>query len=205
LAQIELFRPAVLLAERTFERATAGSARDLEEKFWGLMRAGGCTVVHEISHPDEIAWADRVVLMEGGRVIVDGGPRESFSAAPPALASLLAPSTSFPVILRDGRIESPIGVWPMPELPFEGKGFALLHPADFELAAPGQESDFFVNVGEARFFGGRWEVRGTLTGGTILRVWLPPDQRIGRGKLLPLRLLRERMRLFPMSTDEESA
>lgn len=205
LAQIELFRPAVLLAERMFERASAGAADDLQEKFWGLMRTAGCTVVHEISHPDESAWADRVVLLERGKVVVDAPPREAYSAAPFSLASLLAPASSFPVILRNGQIESPIGFWKIATPPFEGKGFALVHPADFELAAPGEESDFFVNVGEARFFGGRWEVRGTLSGGTVLRVWLPPDQQIRRGKLLPLRLDPERMRIFPVEPEDESA
>jgi ABC-type sulfate/molybdate transport systems ATPase subunit len=205
LAQIELFRPAVLLAERLFERATAGVAQDLEEKFWTLMRAAGCTVVHEISHPDEIAWADRVVLLDRGRVVVEAQPREAFSAAPFSLASLLAPTSSFPVIIRNGQIESPIGFWKISDSPFEGKGWALVHPADFELAAPGEESDFFVNVSEARFFGGRWEVRGTLSGGTVLRVWLAPDQQIRRGKLLPLRLDPERIRLFPVEPQDESA
>jgi len=205
LAQIELFRPAVLLAERMFEGASAGSAGDLQERFWGLMRAAGCTVVHEIAHPDEIAWADRVVLLETGRVVVDAQPREAYSAAPFSLASLLAPTSSFPVILRGGQIESPIGFWNIQAPPFEGKGFALVHPADFELAGAGEESDFFVNVSEARFFGGRWEVRGTLSGGTVLRVWLPPEQQIRRGKLLPLRLDPERMRLFPVESEDESA
>ncbi|MFN2237932.1 MAG: ATP-binding cassette domain-containing protein [Thermoanaerobaculia bacterium] len=205
LAQIELFRPAVLLAERMFERASAGSADELEEKFWSLMRAAGCTVIHELSHPDEIAWADRVVLLERGKVVIEAQPREAYSAAPFALASLLAPTSSFPVIVRNGQIESPIGFWKISSPPFEGKGFALVHPADFELVGAGEESDFFVNVAEARFFSGRWEVRGTLSGGTVLRVWLPPDQQIRRGKLLPLRLDPERMRLFPVEPEDESA
>jgi ABC-type sugar transport system ATPase subunit len=201
LAQIELFRPAVLLAERMFERATAGAADELEEKFWSLMRVAGCTVVHEVSRPEEIAWADRVVLLERGQVVLEAQPREAYSAAPFALAALLAPTSSFPVIVRNGQIESPIGFWEISSPPFEGKGVALVHPADFELAAEGEESDFFINVAEARFFGGRWEIRGTLSGGTMLRVWLPPDQQIRRGKLLPLRLDPQRMRLFPLEDE----
>lgn len=202
LAQIELFRPAVLLAERLFAGASAGTLGDLGERFWRLMRSDGATVLHEISHPQEVAWADRVVVLDGGAVAADGTPREAFAAAAPELAALLAPSTSFPVLIRAGEVSSPLGSWPIEQPPFEGPGFALAHPADFALAGPGEESDFFLSVGEARFAEGRWEVRGAITGGMILRVWLPPDQRVRRGKLLPLRVSTRSLRYF---RDEEGA
>ncbi len=69
--------------------------------------------------------------------------------------------------------------------PARGEGVAFAFPgAGIDLA--GQESDLIAGVEEASFQNGRWMVRSILSGGYILRISLPPEVRLHKGKLLAL-------------------
>lgn len=200
LSQLVLLRPAVLMAERLFAEATSGTADALEDRFWRRLRAEGCTVIHEIAGPEEVGWADRAVLLEKGRIAAVGTPRELFHRAPTAeLAELIAPSTAIPIEIAGDHVESVIGSWEIPDPPFQGAGVAIARPWGFEIVAPGEESDFLFGIEEARFLGARWELTGMLTGSKILRVWVPPEFRPTRGKLLPMRFDRADLQLFPVA------
>lgn len=197
LAQLILLRPAVLLAERLFAGATSGTSDALQDRFWRRLRAEGATVIHEISHPAEIGWCDRVALIAGGRVLASGAPTEVVFRSPsPELAELVAPSTAIPVRIRGTTVESPIGSWDLPSAKFEGPGVAIGRPWDFSVAAAGEESDFLFGIEEARFLGPRWELTGILTGGTILKVWVDAETRPAKGKLLPMRFRPEALQVF---------
>lgn len=197
LAQIILLRPAVLLAERLFAGATSGTSDALADRFWRRLRADGVTVLHEISHPAEIGWCDRVALVAGGLVVAAGTPTEVVSRSPSAeLAEMVAPSTAIPVRVRGTTVEAPIGSWELASPAFEGPGVAIARPWDFSIAPPGEESDFLFGIEEARFLGPRWELTGLLTGGTILKVWVEPEVRPAKGKLLPMRFRSEALQIF---------
>lgn len=198
LAQIQLLRPAVLLAERLFERATAGTVDAIEDRFWRALRADGCTIVHEIARPEELGWADNALLVERGRIIASGTPRQVEASAPtPALAALFGPTSAIPVVVAGHDVRSPLGTWTVDHAPFEGTGLALAHPWDFTVATAGEESDFLFGIEEARFLGWTWELAGTVSGGTLLRVWADADVHPTRGRLLPMRFDPSRFRLFP--------
>ncbi|HEU5163633.1 MAG TPA: ATP-binding cassette domain-containing protein [Thermoanaerobaculia bacterium] len=202
LAQILLHRPAVLLAERLFAPATAGAADALEDRFWGQLRADGCTVVHEISRPEELGWADRAMLVDGGSIVATGAPRDLERAAPTAaLAALFGPSSVIPILVVGDEVRSALGNWTLEEPTFQGNGVALAHPWQFTRARVGEESDFLFGIEEARFLGWAWELSGLVGGATVLRVWVEADEHPSKGRLLPLRFEPARFRLFPSAED----
>lgn len=198
LAQILLLRPAVLLAERLFASATAGTADALEDRFWRQLRVDGCTVVSEVTRPEELGWASRALLMERGSIVASGSPRELEASAPsPGLAALFGPASAIPVAIAGTEVRSALGVWSVDPAPFQGNGVALAHPWDFSLPATGEESDFLFGIEEARFLGWAWELTGIVSGGTLLRVWVEAAARPSKGKLLAMRFEPSRFRLFP--------
>jgi len=91
-----------------------------------------------------------------------------------------------PVSVRGEVVESPIGSWNA-HVPFQGAGVALARPEDFSVAAPGEESDLIFGIEEASFRDGRWIAIGILTGSINLRVALPADFAVHKGRLIPLR------------------
>jgi ABC-type Fe3+/spermidine/putrescine transport system ATPase subunit len=193
LAQIELLRPAIVLIERLFAPLSPSDRAMLAPAFHEALRASGATVVSEVSSWSEVALCDRVTVLEEGRIVQLGTPADVYRAPVSRVAAeALGEVNAIPVIVRDGEADSPIGRWAVPGCGIEGSGFALLRPEDFEVAAPGEESDFILGIEEATFAEGSWKVRGLLSGGTVLCATLrtvvaPPLRRP-----LPLRFARER-------------
>ena len=73
----------------------------------------------------------------------------------------------------------------------------MIRPDDFSVAAPGEESDLIFSIEEASFYGGAWHVRGVLSGAFLLRVTIPGDVAIHKGKLIALRYDPARFTLLP--------
>jgi hypothetical protein len=91
-----------------------------------------------------------------------------------------------PITVHGNVVDSPIGSW-QANPGFEGPGVALARPEDFSVAAKGEESDLIFAIEEASFREGRWLATGILSGGINLRVSLPGDLAVEKGRLLPLR------------------
>jgi spermidine/putrescine transport system ATP-binding protein len=198
LAQILILRPAVFLAERLFAPATAGTPDQLEDRFWRQLRTDGCTVIHEITRPEELGWADRALLVDRGAIAGSGSPRDLERAAPTAdLAALFGPVSAIPLVIEGNGVRSAIGEWSVEAPSFQGNGVALAHPWHFAPAKPGEESDFIFGIDEARFLGWTWELTGIVSGATLLRVWVDAGQHPSKGRLLPLRFDPSLFRLFP--------
>jgi len=102
-----------------------------------------------------------------------------------------------PITIRGDAVDSPIGSWTVPGAPFQGEGVALVRPDDFSIAAAGEESDLIFGVEEASFREGRWLATGILTGPFDLRVALPGDFAVHKGRLVPLRFDSSRFVLLP--------
>ena len=79
----------------------------------------------------------------------------------------------------------------------QGSGVALARPEDFSIAAAGEESDLIFGIEEASFRDGRWIATGILTGAINLRVALPGDLAVHKGRLVPLRYDSSRFVLLP--------
>lgn len=197
-ARIELLRPAVLIADRLLEGVNASARANLADMFHRTLRVHGTTVVTAPSSREELATTDMLVALSDGRIVQSGSAAELF-ARPEDEAAAVATgdADAIPITIRGTEVESVIGSWEVDPPPFQGNGVALVRPADFAPARPGQDSDLIFGVEEAGFSAGRWIARGFLSGGVTLRVELPPGTDVHKGRLLALRYDPARFTLLP--------
>jgi ABC-type Fe3+/spermidine/putrescine transport system ATPase subunit len=196
LARIELLRPAVLLADRLLEQANPSALPQLADDLHRTLRVSGATVILAPSSSFELGLCDRLVVLDAGRVVQEGVPSHVYRAPENDGAAMATGEVNIvPVEIRGRVVESAIGAWELDAPPFSGSGVALAD--DFAVAARGEDSDLIFGVEEASFRDGRWHLRGILSGGLLLRVVMPGDATVHKGKLLPLRYDPSRFRLFP--------
>jgi ABC-type multidrug transport system ATPase subunit len=186
LARIEILKPAILVADRILEGVNP--SENLADEFYRTLRVMGTTVITAPSSIVELGAIDRVIVLDGGRVVQEGMPSEIYGNPRSEVAAAATGDVSVvPVTIRGNVVESIIGSWDVVPAPFQGNGIALIRPDDFSVAAPGEESDLIFSVEEASFYGGAWHVRGVLSGAFLLRVRIPGDVAIHKGKLMALR------------------
>lgn len=204
-ARIELLRPAILVADRILETVNPSARSSMADALYRLLRVIGCTVIAAPASRGELAFMDRVVVLEAGTLSRSGSPAEVFRA-PGSHAAAVASgeADAIPVTIRGGEVTSPIGVWTLDPPPFQGDGVALVRPDDFSVARPGEESDLVFGVEEAGFDSGRWIAHGLVTGGVSLRVALDRDELVHKGRLLALKFDPRRFTLVPEAREPSS-
>ena len=197
-ARIELLRPAIVVADRWLERVNSSALEAMADMVYRTMRVMGSTVISAPATRAELAFSDRVVVLENGRIAQSGTAAEVF-ARPVSEAGAVATGEvdAIPITISGKTVESVIGAWEVDDPPFQGSGVALVRPGDFSPAGPGEDSDLIFGVEEAGFANGRWMAIGVLSGGVTLRVELPRDLAVHKGKLLALRYDPSRFRLLP--------
>jgi energy-coupling factor transport system ATP-binding protein len=108
IAGVLAMRPEVLVLDESTAMLDPLGRREVLEVAHRLNRGEGVTVVAITHHMDEAVNADRVVVMEGGRVALEGTPREVFAQVErlrelqmdvPQVAQLAARLPEFPVVL----------------------------------------------------------------------------------------------------------
>ena len=174
-------------------------SENLADEFYRTLRVMGTTVITAPSSIVELGAIDRVIVLDGGRIVQEGMPSEVYgNPVSEAAAAATGDVSVVPVTIRGNVVESIIGSWDVNPPPFQGNGIALIRPDDFSVAAAGEESDLIFSVEEASFYGGAWHVRGVLSGAFLLRVTLPGDLAIHKGKLMALRYDASRFTLLPV-------
>jgi ABC-type Fe3+/spermidine/putrescine transport system ATPase subunit len=188
LARIELLRPAILVADRLLEGLNPSAATATSDAFYRTLRVMGTTVISAPANANELGMTDRLVVLDKGHVVQsDFAPRIYRNRGSEAAAAATGDVNVIPITIREKQVESPIGSWPVPDATFDGNGIALARPEDFSIAGKGEESDLIFGIEEASFREGRWIATGILTGGLNLRVSLPGDAAVHKGRLIPLR------------------
>jgi ABC-type multidrug transport system ATPase subunit len=196
LARIEILKPAILVADRILDGVDA--SENLADEFYRTLRVMATTVITAPSSIVELGAIDRVIVLDGGRIVQQGMPSEVYgNPRSEAAAAATGDVSVVPVTIRGTVVESIIGSWTVDPAPFQGNGIALIRPDDFSVAAAGEESDLIFSVEEANFYGGAWHVRGLLSGAFLLRATLPGSLAIHKGKLLALRYEASRFGLLP--------
>jgi ABC-type sulfate/molybdate transport systems ATPase subunit len=151
-------------------------------------RVLGTTVISAPASRVELGLADRLAVLDRGRVVQEGLASEVYASPVNAAAAMATGEVNLiPVTIRGNEVESPIGAWNVDAAPFQGDGVALVRPDAFAVAATGEESDLIFSVEEASFHDGRWHLSGLLRATLILRVTLPGEVTVHKGKLLALR------------------
>jgi ABC-type sugar transport system ATPase subunit len=198
VARIEVLKPAILVADRILESVNLSEGVDLSDELYRTLRIIGTTVITAPSSLVELGTTDRVIVLDTGRIVQEGIPSEVYGdPGTEAAAAATGDASVVPVEIRGSVVESIIGSWEVDAPPFQGSGVALIRPDNFSVAGPGEESDFIFSVEEASFYGGAWHARGLLRGAFSLRVTLPGNVSIHKGKLMALRYDPTRFRLLP--------
>ena len=197
LARIELMRPGIVVADRLLEHVNPSIVADVADDFYRTLRVLGATAIVAPSSAVELGMVDALVVLDAGRVVQQGVASHVFRRpATEAAARATGEINVVPVTIRGREVESVIGAWTVDAPPFEGAGVALARPDDFVVARAGEESDVILAIEEASFYDGAWHARGILTGATMLRVTLPRDAEVHKGKLIALRYDATRFRLI---------
>ena len=187
LSAIDLLKPAVFLAARLLAHAEVGASTRMADDFFRLLRSIGTTVINEPAHSFELGLSDRALVLDRGKVIQQGTPKEIFDFPATEAAALASGEVNLiPVIVAAGEIRSPIGTWKATETLPDGPAVAIARPTAFRQVAPGEESDLILGIEEAGFYEGAWHIRGFISGAQLLRVTLSADQPLHKGRLIAL-------------------
>jgi len=187
LARIELMRPGILLVDRVLENLNPSAVSRVADDFYRTLRVMGATVISAPASFAEVGVMDRMVVLDRGRIVQEGAPSAVYRRpVSEAAAAATGEVNIIPITVRGDVVESLIGSWSA-TASFQGAGIALARPEDFSVAAAGEESDLIFGIEEASFREGRWTATGILTGGFNLRVTLPGDFAVHKGRLIPLR------------------
>jgi ABC-type sugar transport system ATPase subunit len=188
LARIELLRPGILLADRLLDRCNPSELLRIADALYRTLRVMGTTVIAVPAAMLELGFADRAVVLDRGRVVQEGSPAAIFSRPGTEAAARSSGDVNvIPISVRGGVVESVIGSWSVNPPPFEGNGVALARPGAFTIAAAGEESDLIFGIEEASFEERGWMLSGLLSGAVPLRILVPAEAKVHKGKLLPLR------------------
>jgi len=197
MARIELLRPGIVVADRMLEHVNPSALSDVADRIYRTLRVIGATVISAPATRVELGLTDRVIVLDAGRLVQDGSPAAIYRhPASEAAARATGEVNVIPIEVRGSDVESAIGSWTATAR-FQGAGIALCRPEDFSVAPPGEESDLIFGIEEAVFRDGRWMATGILTGGINLRVALPVETAVHKGRLIPLRYDSARFILLP--------
>ena len=93
-----------------------------------------------VTHDPEEAMfmADRILVMNEGRVVQDGTPVETyFEPVDPFVASFFGPVNRFDGIVENGQISTPLGTFDAPDFAETNKVQVLIRPEGLRLAERG--------------------------------------------------------------------
>lgn len=79
IAGILAMRPRVIVLDEPTAMLDPSGRSEVMQTVQRLNREEGITILHITHHMDEAVLADRVLVMEGGRLVLQGTPREVFS------------------------------------------------------------------------------------------------------------------------------
>jgi ABC-type sugar transport system ATPase subunit len=188
LARIELLRPGIVVADRLLEHLNPADVVPISDQLHRTFRIMGTTVVSAPANFAEQGHTDSVIVLRDGRIIQEGTAAHVYAQpADEAAAHATGDVSVVPIVIHGNEVQSVIGNWTMAEAPFQGTGVAVIRPESFSIATKGEESDLIVSIEEASFLNGRWLVTGLLSGSVSLRLSLPGDVSVHKGKLMPIR------------------
>lgn len=79
IAGVIAMRPKCIVLDEPTAMLDPAGRREVIKTVRALNRDYGITVVHITHYMDEAAKADRVIVIDGGKILLDGAPREVFS------------------------------------------------------------------------------------------------------------------------------
>lgn len=156
LARALAREPAVVLLDEPFSGLDQGLRAEIRDMALDALRAAGTAaliVTHDAE--DALLTADRLALMQDGRILQSGTPEEVY-AGPVSLAAarLTGDADALPAMVSAGVARTAYGEVPAPGRP-DGPALVMARPEAFRPDDAGLE----VSVAQRRFAGGALRLR----------------------------------------------
>ncbi|MGL4443568.1 MAG: ABC transporter ATP-binding protein [Alsobacter sp.] len=138
LARAVAPRPGVILMDEPFSNLDRRMRDAVREETVALLREMGATTVIVTHDPEEaMRIADRVVLMRRGEIVQAGTAVELYrQPVDLAAARFFCDFNETEGVVRGGRADSPLGIYPAPHLP-DGPAVVCVRPQAIRLRAAG--------------------------------------------------------------------
>lgn len=173
--------PRILLMDEPFSSLDGRLREQVRRRTIDLLRELGTTTVVVTHDADEaLRIADRIALLNEGAVVQVGTPQELyFRPASMFAARFFSDVNELPATVRDGRLETPLGVFNVPAMPASLAARVCIRPEHVRIAAG--PTAVAGRVLRSEFRGEAEHVVVTVDGvATPLRL-----RTSGRGDLLP--------------------
>jgi iron(III) transport system ATP-binding protein len=128
--------PALVLLDEPFTALDAGLRGEVRAQVRAALRAAGATAVL-VTHDQQEALgeADVVAVLDGGRIAQAAPPRTVYAEpVDPVVGAFVGEAVVLPATARAGRVETVLGVLPVPGAPPDGRGRVLVRPEQLRLA-----------------------------------------------------------------------
>jgi energy-coupling factor transport system ATP-binding protein len=112
LAGILAMQPACIILDEATAQLDPAGRQEVLTLLRRLNREQGITILHITHHMDEAGLADRVLVLDGGRIILDGAPGAVFAdvARIKELGLGLPPLTELFALLKQDGFDLPSGI-----------------------------------------------------------------------------------------------
>ncbi|MEM7690631.1 MAG: ABC transporter ATP-binding protein [Pseudomonadota bacterium] len=140
LARAMAPQPRVLLMDEPFASVDIVLRRALRRDCRILLRERETTTILVTHDPDEaLDIADRIAVMEGGRIVQFGTPQELYNApAAPSVGAMFGGAQIVRAVVKEGCFESAFGRWPRECALGEGAGQSMTDGESVDLLVQGR-------------------------------------------------------------------
>ncbi len=151
--------PAAMLLDEPFASVDVTRRRELREEARRALKAAGVVTLVVTHDPDEaMEIADRIAVMEGGRIAQCAAPDELYANPASALvASLFGEAQRFPAVIDDGAAVMAYGSLPAENFSQGMAAEVIVRPEAVTLELADGANDAF-RIGDIRFLGRDWLV-----------------------------------------------
>jgi iron(III) transport system ATP-binding protein len=132
-------RPGVLLMDEPFSNLDRRMRDEIRDETVAILSETGATTILVTHDPEEaMKIADRIVLMRAGRIVQEGTAEAIYRRPADILAArFFCDFNEVEGVSQGGRVETPIGFFPAPELPDGTNAVICIRPQGVRLTAEG--------------------------------------------------------------------
>lgn len=192
LARAIALKPAVMLMDEPFSNLDINLRFAVREETRRILRSEGSAtllVTHDAEEATQLA--DRIVLLDRGRVVQAGAPEDFyFRPATPFAARFFGETTSLGGLVGRGELVCPLGRWPAAPGAREGPVEIVVRDQAFLFRRPAAEEmghcrRLEARILESRMLGGRRVTDFTIGGDEVFRAFHRITTRLQFGEVRP--------------------
>jgi iron(III) transport system ATP-binding protein len=134
-------KPRVLFLDEPFSGLDVTRRAQVRQQTLNILKDTGVATLMVTHDPEEaMSMADRILVMNEGRVVQDGTPVETyFEPADPFVAGFFGPINKFTGSVVDGHVITPLGSFAAPDLAEGSRADVLIRPEGLRIAEAGSK------------------------------------------------------------------